>query len=75
MAYIMPDPPERDVVVDNIGSVETLERMFGRKIDRIQIAGISHAWPTEYTPQYQEAITKWLGRGALQAEPTSGLVA
>jgi hypothetical protein len=66
LAYIMPEPVERDIVVDVMGSVDTLEDALGRNISRLGIQGITHSWPAEYAPHYQETIREWLGRGALQ---------
>lgn len=61
LAYIMPDPPERDRVVDVVSSAHVLEQALGRTITRLPIEGISHSWPVEYAPRYQETVARWLG--------------
>jgi hypothetical protein len=68
LAYIMPTRPERDVVVDVVGSHELLEHSLGRRIDPLAIDGITHSWPTEYATAYQETIGEWLGQGALRGQ-------
>jgi pimeloyl-ACP methyl ester carboxylesterase len=65
LAYIMPDPPERDRVVDVVSSAHLLEQALGRSITRLPIEGISHSWPVEYAPRYQETVARWLGDRAL----------
>ena len=65
LAYIMPDPPERDRVVDVVSSAHMLEQALGRSITRLPIEGISHSWPVGYAPRYQETVARWLGDSAL----------
>jgi hypothetical protein len=64
LAYIMPDPPERDRVVDVVSSAQTLAQAIGRPITRLSIEGISHSGPVEYAPRYREALGRWLGGSA-----------
>jgi len=73
LAYIMPDPPERDRVVDVVSSAHVLEQALGRSITRLPIEGISHSWPVGYVSRYQETVARWLGHPAAATTPAISL--